>query len=408
MTGPGVLVYADDLSGALDTAVTFRGRGDIAVLLPERSGGGAGGKPMAAITVIDTESRHLPPEEAARAVLAEMPQTNAFSHVYKKVDSVLRGNPGVETLSLLQAFHRDVAVVAPSYPDNGRTVVQGRLFVGGMSVKESAAAADPKNPIADDRVHDLLKLPKTVHSLSLSLHQIRSGARAILSVVEEARRHRPAIIIADAVDTDDLELLGDVLAEMPGVLPVGSAGLARALAARWGRPVPLTPWRPNPLAKVLVVVGTRHPLTRRQLALLTKDRQVPFYRLAPDQEPERIWQDLKSRSMPGVAVVATPEERWPHERARQMLDTLGEIAARWVNAHPKDAMVVASGGETAYAVVRALEASILEPLGEFSPGVVVSRGNGRSDFILVTKSGGFGDDEALVQTVCMLSSSVNG
>jgi D-threonate/D-erythronate kinase len=131
-----VLILADDATGALEMG---------ALLAPCTVSLGV----AAEQGVIDTESRHLPPEHAAarvRSVLTDVPPR------FKKIDSTLRGPIRAELEAIADAYPRHALIVCPAYPQFGRTVLNGILLVDGIPVAESAFARDPRLPVIDSRV----------------------------------------------------------------------------------------------------------------------------------------------------------------------------------------------------------------------------------------------------------------
>lgn len=215
------LVLADDLTGALEAGALLEG----SVVAVQRD-------PAAAASVIDTESRHLDPEEARRRAAAWIEQIPA-ELIYKKTDSTLRGNIGAE----LSALPPGNIHYAPAYPRLGRTVRRGRLYVDGTPVEESAFALDPLDPVRDGRIREVLAW---------------QGAP-----LERIRIHEGGC-------DQDLESAADaVLAEPAPKLAAGPAGLLAVLARRTGmarRPQPLPP-----VSECLVINGSAHPASRAQI-----------------------------------------------------------------------------------------------------------------------------------------------
>jgi uncharacterized protein YgbK (DUF1537 family) len=216
-----VLVLADDLTGALESGVLLEGA---AVSLHAAPEGEA--------VVIDTETRHAEAAQARRIIEAWIKQIPA-ELIYKKTDSTLRGNIGAE----LAALPGGRIHYAPAYPRLGRTVRDGRLFVNGTPVEETAFAGDPLNPVLDGRIRHLLA---------------PGGAPLERIVIHEGECER------------DLERAASAVLEEPVPrLAAGPAGLLRVLAARLGlekRPVPL-PGVPE----CLVINGSAHPVSREQM-----------------------------------------------------------------------------------------------------------------------------------------------
>lgn len=140
-----VAIQADDLTGACDTGAGFADRGlATVVLLPE------GGPPAdgTEVLVLDTESQGLLPAEAearARAAGARLLAAGP-AHVYKKLDSTLRGPVAAEVAGMLAGTGRATAVIVPSFPTQGRTVVDGCLRLDGRPLEATPFARDPDSP----------------------------------------------------------------------------------------------------------------------------------------------------------------------------------------------------------------------------------------------------------------------
>jgi len=132
MTVPQVVVIADDLTGAADTGVAFA-RAGLTTLVYLQPG------PFvpADVLVLSTHSRHLTRSEAAGLAGQAAERTRRVSPgrgpawIYKKVDSTMRGHPGAELAAVMGALGVDRALVAPAFPEQGRTTVNGRQLVGG-------------------------------------------------------------------------------------------------------------------------------------------------------------------------------------------------------------------------------------------------------------------------------------
>lgn len=215
------LVLADDLTGALEAAALL----EDAVVAVQRD-------PGSAAAVIDTESRHIEPQQARRRN-AEWVKHIPAELIYKKTDSTLRGNIGAE----LAALPPGIIHYAPAYPRLGRTVRVGRLYVNGTPVEETAFAHDPLDPVRDGRIREAL---------------VRQGAPL------------ERIAIHEGESDPDLESAADaVLAEPAPKLAAGPAGLLAVLARRTGmarRPQPLPP-----VDDCLVINGSAHPASRAQI-----------------------------------------------------------------------------------------------------------------------------------------------
>jgi D-threonate/D-erythronate kinase len=122
----------------------------------------------------------------------------------------------------------------------------------------------------------------------------------------------------------------------------------------------------------------------------------------------------------GRALGGRPPAPWPRFKTctiasgslhptsiRQIETARGRLPAAWRIVHhdilssvTMDNMIV-FGGDTAFGITRALGVSCFEPIGEIMKGVPVSRMLGTQHHI-VTKAGGFGDDDILLRLAELL------
>ena len=86
--------------------------------------------------VVALKSRTIPANEAVAQSLAALDWLRAQGarQIYFKYcstfDSTPAGNIGPVTEALMQALGCDFTIATPAFPDNGRTVFKGYLFVG--------------------------------------------------------------------------------------------------------------------------------------------------------------------------------------------------------------------------------------------------------------------------------------
>jgi uncharacterized protein YgbK (DUF1537 family) len=351
-------ILADDLTGACDTGTLFAGGAAVPVTVwPQRAC-------RATVQVLDTESRALSGAEAARRV--EIAARHAPSARYfKKIDSTFRGHIGAEVDALLRASGNFSAVLTPAFPAQGRTVLDRILLVDGTPVAETAIAGDPEFPgRATSSVVDMLRAGLDRPLAWIPIDQLRAGLPAL---VARLRRLSGTVAVADAETDDDLAaLVAAALALDPAPLLIGSAGLARALAARLSLLAERTPL--PPCRRWLVVAGSRHPATRAQIAVA---REAGIRVLASVS--------AESAEREDVAMRLAAEARDVLERERFDL-------------------VAVTGGQTAVALYRALDAERIDLVGAPGPGLALGylRAPGHSALPILTKAGGFGAPDLFV------------
>ncbi|HEX5105993.1 MAG TPA: four-carbon acid sugar kinase family protein, partial [Pirellulaceae bacterium] len=148
-----IVIIADDLSGAAELAGIAHAHGYVAEVHRDFDAASD-----AEVIAVDTDSRGLLPEaaadrvrQAAREILAAKP-----AWLFKKVDSLLRGNVRAEIEALLDATGQGQAVLIPANPSRGRTIVRGELRIDGVPLHETALAGEPQHPRRTSRVAELI------------------------------------------------------------------------------------------------------------------------------------------------------------------------------------------------------------------------------------------------------------
>lgn len=429
-----VAVIADDLTGANDTGVQFAKRGlNVSVMLAPASGPKAAFAADTDVLVLDTDSRSLDAEsarrkvaEASRCVLAAGAKV-----VFKKIDSTLRGNLGAELDAVYDVFRPDFVVVAPAYPETGRLVREGRLFVHGTLVHETEFARDPKTPVAESYIPELLRR-QTKHQVAVVPSAVLAdGSCALEPVLRSSLTGGIRYLVCDSADDGDLERIVSLIGETAySVVWAGSAGLARHLSAAG----PSAGIQPPPQFRkqggpVLAVIGSVSPRSRRQLDVLLghpgvrgirmeafrlvsgaaeRERELshaaeqaalvsraglhPVLYSAGDEEDVRLARDAGARSGMSGQAVSDAISRALGEAVSRLL---GRIGINGIGG------IVMTGGDTARQVCCSLRAAEFRLLDEVECGVPVGllAVDGREPLPAVTKAGGFGSDQALLRAL---------
>jgi uncharacterized protein YgbK (DUF1537 family) len=161
-------IIADDLTGAMDSSGYLAGLGlSVVVYLYRHT------RTTATVSVISTDSRKDAPSVAEEKI-ERMSQGLRGQIVFKKVDSTLRGNIGTELTALMETLGYEKAVLAPAFPEVGRTVVNGVLLVQGKPVAETDFARDPITPVSESNILSLLKSTGLIVG-SVTLETIAKG-----------------------------------------------------------------------------------------------------------------------------------------------------------------------------------------------------------------------------------------
>jgi uncharacterized protein YgbK (DUF1537 family) len=396
----GVLVLADDLSGAAETASVLMSRTTRTELVLAPA---ADVLPAAVdVLVVDLDDRELPPTEAsARAVAALLawPAGTPSPRVLAKFDSLLRGGLAARVGVL---HTRGGVVVAPALPALRRVVRDGVLTVDGEPLSETAAWATQGMAAPRSVAAALAPLPTVL----LDLPTVRSTT--LPDAV--ARAVRDGLVpVCDGDCEGDLDAVVSAVAalsdELPDLALAGSAGLAAALGRTWSAAPAAPPPQAGPRGP-LIVVGTAEPVAARQVDLLI-EAGVPEVRLPAAALLDAEWADWPDRLAEAVGagpVVVRLDPATPvaPSDSRKLSAELGEMVGRTLaRTGPVD--LVLTGGETARRVLDALGATRLTPLGQIHHGAVMCRlPDGAA---VVTRPGSFGGPDSLLSILAALRAS---
>src|ERR1700722_11165033 len=145
---------ADDFPGATDLCNTLVRRGMKTVQLIDVPAAGAV-VPDADAIVIALKSRTIPVGDAVAMslkALGWLKDAGARQILFKycsTFDSTDEGNIGPVGEALLDALGSDFTLYCPAFPEAGRTIFKGYLFVGDVLLSESGMRDHPLTPMRD-------------------------------------------------------------------------------------------------------------------------------------------------------------------------------------------------------------------------------------------------------------------
>ncbi|MBA4789806.1 MAG: four-carbon acid sugar kinase family protein [Rhizobiales bacterium] len=403
---------ADDYTGASDLANTFTKAGlrtvqtigvpDPALALPEVDA-----------VVVALKSRSIPAAEAvdlSRAA-ARWLRERGTGHVLFKVcstfDSTDAGNIGPVTDALRAECGAGPVIVTPAFPETGRTVYLGHLFVGGVPLNESPLKDHPLNPMHDANLVRVLSRQSAAPVGLIDLATVEAGADAVRARLATLAAQGAGAAIADAVFERHLEALGT--AALDGPLSTGASGLGLGLAralVRAGRAAHggADPALPDVGGPAAILAGSCSAATLGQIA--EAEKTMPVLRLdgealvtagAATVASALAWAGERLPHGPVlIAASGTPAEvaalQASHGRAASghAIEQASAALAEGLVAAGVRRLVVA-GGETSGAVVDRLRLSAFLLGPEIAPGVPALATVGAQPAMrLALKSGNFG------------------
>ena len=419
---PVLGVIADDFTGATDVAGMLVQAGMNTLLtigVPQ-----AGATLDADAVVVALKSRTVAPAEAVRESLAALERLRGagcrrfYFKVCSTFDSTPRGNIGPVAEALMAALNAEFAIACPAFPENGRSVYRGHLFVGDQLLSDSGMKNHPLTPMTDANLVRWLQAQTTLEVGLLRQDAVAAGVDAVVSRIAALRSEGMRIAIADAIDNDDLRTLGAACADLP-LLIAGSGvalGLPAAYATRgWMQPDAKAASLPAVGGHAAVLSGSCSTATNAQVAhWLGSSRpalRIDALRLAtgvPLAAQALAWAEPLIARAPvliyataGADEVKAAQLQLGAERAGALVERcLAEIAA---GLHERGVRrLVIAGGETSGAVVQALQVQRLRVGAPIDPGVPWTQAEGRP-LLLALKSGNFGSVDFFAKALALVS-----
>lgn len=392
------MIIADDLTGALDSGAQLIRRGlHVAILTQIPSRAELDGIDDADVISVDTETRHINADRAYDLVygLTADAVSSGISMIYKKTDSGLRGNIGAELAAVLDASGKDHLNFIPAYPATGRTTVHGIHYVNGKPVSQSIFASDPIDPVKTSRIDDLIHLERDV-----PVYPAGTGGRGIC--------------VYDAETDDDMKRIAAGLQKDHDLsLCAGCAGFLGFYPLDHSQAAAAEPL--NLPEKLLVFCGSVNHVSRSQIAYAV-EKGIPRISIPEEELKERnvdinaILQQLQRYSDAPAVLMDTSDHTQAgsvgEKDAARIAEQLGIIARQLTLATPERLMMII-GGDTLLGFARAMYVKKLVPVTEIFPGVVLAQyENGNGMKYLITKSGGFGEEDQMLRVLDWLKKAV--
>jgi uncharacterized protein YgbK (DUF1537 family) len=414
---------ADDLTGATDLANMLAREGMRTVQtigIPARELV----LPPADAVVIALKSRTIPVEDAVRQSLVALDwlKRNGARQILFKYcstfDSTDAGNIGPVADALLKALHARFTIVCPAFPENGRSLFQGNLFVGNVALADSGMRHHPLTPMTDSNLVRVLGRQTKAKVGLVPYNIVREGPAAIRKAFEQLQHDGMTFAIVDAIENQHLRDIGAAASDL--ALITGGSGIAIGLPANFRKENRLAPaGPPEKLERIeglsAVLSGSCSQATLGQIAAWKARR--PAFALDPlalAQGRDLVadataWAQIHMSREPVLIYASAPPEEVAkvqaalgREKAGALIEeTLARIAQRLVAAGLRK--LVIAGGETSGAIVQRLGVSVLKIGPQIDPGVPWTVSLGTPRLALALKSGNFGGPDFFIKALEMLA-----
>ena len=407
-----LVIIADDLTGALDTGVQFSKKNMSTIVTTDLNFNFEDICKEADVLVIDTESRHIPADEAKERVKSVLSKFNKeeIKFFYKKTDSTLRGNLGSEIEGFMEGLNINEVSFIPAFPSGKRTVKDGVLYVNNVKLAETQFAMDILNPVTDSFIPDIINKQSDIN---VKLKDINEE----FSPLDNKEKH---IYIFDSENMENMENIGKVLHSKNKLnYTIGNAGFAEVL----------THYIKSDSKKeeiileddrILFVCGSVNITSLKQCKyaekigyysdslkfgniILEDYKNSDNYITDKEYFKEKINNNKKfllrtsdSEDVIKKAIEYTEKNSISMEDlTSNIANSTGQLISDLIREHEIKNLII-FGGDTLMGILKNIGCQYIIPVSEIFPGVVFTRAVGKDTAInVITKAGGFGEESII-------------
>lgn len=378
-----IAVIADDFTGAAEIGGIGLRHGLKVVIETEPTL-----TPQADLLVISADTRALVPQEAAQQIaritahLMQMP----ISFIFKKLDSVLRGNILVELQAQMDVSGLSRAIIVAANPSFKRYIRKGIYYIDNVPLNETHFSADPQRPIRTASVLELLQTEEEV---------------MVFNQKPDAPLPERGFVIADVAHQEDLSLWADKMDHR--TLLAGASGFFDAILSRSYPPAKRYVHVNDGLIllgqKCLYVLGSAY--SKDEYSLEQLEGNGYFHANMPKaiyDNPNFLpdvleqWAEEVIRAFDKYNVVLVSVIHVRHQESgleNRLKEIMGQLVRKIVTRVRLDELLI-EGGDTTSAILRHLGIKKLRPLQELDTGVIRMKTEKESvPFFLTTKPGSY-------------------
>lgn len=404
------VVIADDLTGALDTGIQFTKENLSTLVITELDFDIDTIPKDIEVIVIDTESRHIDKSEAkfrVKSIVSKLKKINNIKYFYKKIDSTFRGNIGQELEGFMEGLEIKILNFIPGFPENGRVVQEGILYVDGKKIIETAFANDILNPITHSYI------PKIINQQT-EIKVLRSKE------IEEKLKDedKKIIYLYDSLTKDELELINQELKlKKQNKYLAGSAGFAEIIAKEIGRKKEFKKFEVKD-KKILLVCGSVNKTSLEQCEYAQKNGYLveslkfddvikkDYYKrnfiikkeiseLVNSKNKILIKSSQDSNIIETTKKYSKENNISLEEITQNVANNIGNLITFLIEKNDLKNIII-FGGDTLIGILKEMNITKIYPLIEITSGVVLAKVYfNDNELNIITKAGGFGNKDII-------------
>lgn len=400
-----ILIIADDFTGALDTGVKFAEAGAKTKVMTKWDASFP--DDPSDVLVLCVPTRHDTPLDAYRRVRKVVEIADGkVGCIFKKTDSALRGNIGAELTAVVEgcAVQHNLYFI-PALPSMKRFTSGGVHYIDGVTVRDSVFGKDPFEPVTESYIPELMRQQCSTRIKSIWAED---------AINETPHCDKRAILVYDCESAEDMKAEVRTLCKN-GIPPLlaGCSGLAQELASYMGFENNVE--APKKAGTLVVVCGSVNPISSAQMKYAEENgfsriHLTDAQLLEDEGRFGPMAQGLVMISTAGNGLLVDTlnakkglleesDEETKEELRRKISNRAGMLIRDMCDAG-LDSRLLIVGGDTLLAFANAINCSEYYPVCELESGVVLFRVNyNDKEYEIISKSGGFGDEDLLVKIV---------
>ena len=421
-------IIGDDFTGSSDIANNLKKSGmqvsmyaGVPNLLPEETK-----KEQTDAAVIALKTRTAPIKDAIREsleALSWLKDCGCEQFIFKycsTFDSTKEGNIGPVTDAIMEKLNTDFTIACPSFPDAGRTVYFGHMFVNGKPLNESGMENHPLTPMTD---HNLVRWlgHQTKNNVGLVDSQtISKGENSVKEKIKNLKKNGYKYAIIDTIKNDDFDIICNAVKNLP--LLTGGSGIALGLPKIYKDRGLLSASSfqiPENNSNAIILSGSCSVTTINQINIY-KENNPSFY-ISPDEVIndkdliEKVLSWIKDNetqsplvySSSDIKTVLEKQKQYGQELLANKIEKFFELLSKRL-VKDNFGTFISAGGETSGAVIKGLGIQELKIGKEISHGIPAlwsPESSGNKPVFVTLKSGNFGQDNFFARALKALTNS---
>ena len=376
--------------------------------------------------VIALKTRTAPIEDAIREsleALSWLKDCGCEQFIFKycsTFDSTKEGNIGPVTDAIMEKLNTNFTIACPSFPDAGRTVYFGHMFVNGKPLNESGMENHPLTPMTD---HNLVRWlgHQTKNNVGLiDFETISKGENSVKEKIRNLKTDGYKYAIIDTNKNDDFDIICNAVKNLPFL--TGGSGIALGLPKIYKDRGLLSASNfqiPENNSNAIILSGSCSVTTINQINIY-KENNPSFY-ISPDEVInnedliEKVLSWIKDNetqsplvySSSDIKAVSEKQKQYGQELLANKIEKFFELLSKRL-VKDNFGTFISAGGETSGAVIKGLGIQELKIGKEISHGVPAlwsPESNGNKPVSVTLKSGNFGQDDFFTRALKALKNS---